>query len=91
MKYGNLRGTGLFVSPISLGTMNIQSLPSSEDAISLIHCALELGINAIDTAEVYDTSEELIGKALTPKKRDAVVLISKIYGRPSDKDIIAIQ
>lgn len=87
MRYRNLRGTGLFVSPISLGTMNMQSLPSSDGAIRLIHCALELGINIIDTAEVYGSSEELIGKALTPEKRDAVVLVSKVFGRPSNEDI----
>ena len=87
MKYRNLRGTGIFVSPISLGTMNIQSLPSNNDAIRLIHYALELGINTIDTAEDYGLSEELVGKALTHEKRDAVVLISKVFGRPSNEDI----
>lgn len=87
MKYRKLRGTGLFVSPVSLGTMNIQSMPSDNDAIRLIHHALDSGINIIDTAEVYCSSEELIGRALTPNKRDAVILVSKVFGRPSNHDL----
>jgi aryl-alcohol dehydrogenase-like predicted oxidoreductase len=38
--------------------------PEPADAIRLIHRALDLGINLIDTAREYGSSEELIGKAL---------------------------
>lgn len=38
--------------------------PSEADAVQLIRRAIDLGINLIDTAPGYGTSEELIGKAL---------------------------
>ena len=73
----------LDVSRIGLGTMGMSAYytgAGSDDAESLrtIHRALDLGINFIDTAEVYGpyTNEELVGKAIRGC-RDQVVLATK--------------
>lgn len=58
MRYRNLLETGLFVSLVSLNVMNIHFF-SNDDAIRHICCALELGIDTIDTAEVYTLSYAL--------------------------------
>jgi aryl-alcohol dehydrogenase-like predicted oxidoreductase len=58
-----------------------------EDAIRIIHKALDAGINFIDTADGYSAgeSELILGKALTGGRRDSVVLAVK-FGPPFDKD-----
>ena len=49
-----------------------------EDAINLIHKAVEQGVDFFDTAEVYEpyNNEELVGEALAPY-RDKVVIATK--------------
>jgi len=75
MRYRPLGTTGLKVSEISLGTVELgmdygfqgtghYRKPDERSAIALIHQAIDEGINLIDTAPVYGNSEELIGKAL---------------------------
>ncbi len=68
------------VSVIGLGGMNlsIANRPSQEDAIAVVHAALDAGITLIDTADVYclDDSdlghnEQLIAKALWSWAGDA--------------------
>src|ERR1043165_5575458 len=49
-----LGASGLLVSPICLGTMTFGSPVAEADAIRLTHAALDLGINFIDTANVYE-------------------------------------
>lgn len=80
--------TGLKVSPFTLGTMNFgpRGNASHSDSISIIHRALDAGINTIDTADVYSggESEEIVGKALnelgSKSRRDEVILASKFHG-----------
>ncbi len=74
---------GLTVSRIGLGAMGMSFAftgAGSDDAESIrtIHRALDLGVNFIDTAEVYGpyVNEELVGKAIKGR-RDDVVLATK--------------
>jgi len=75
--------TGLQVTPLCLGAMMFGAWgnPDHDDAIAIIHAALDAGINFIDTADVYSAgeSEEIVGKALAGR-RDDVVLATKVHG-----------
>ncbi len=58
-----------------------------DDAIQIIHKALDAGINFIDTADGYSAgeSEEILGKALAGGRREKVVLAVK-FGVPFGED-----
>jgi aryl-alcohol dehydrogenase-like predicted oxidoreductase len=75
-----LGGTGISVSKFALGTMHLGAWGNRDhdDAIRLIHRALDAGINLIDTADMYSNgeAERIIGKALRGR-RDDVVLATK--------------
>lgn len=83
MEYRTLGSTGLSVSAIGLGTWTMGGRwwgPANDaDSIATIHTALDLGINLVDTADVYGfgRSEKLLGQALTTR-RDDVVIASKV-------------
>ncbi len=88
MNYRELGASGLLVSPICLGTMTFGSPVAETDAVRLVHGAMDLGINFIDTANVYEgyarylgspggTAEEIVGKALVGR-RDQVVVATKV-------------
>lgn len=71
------------VSILGLGGGRIGlSKPSREEAIAIIHRALDLGVNYIDTASSYGQgeSEKRVGEALKGR-RDAVFLATKIDAR----------
>jgi myo-inositol catabolism protein IolS len=72
--------TGEKISPLILGSWEYgnQSMVEEERAISVISKAVELGINAIDTAESYGESERIVGKAIKRFKRDEVFIITKV-------------
>ncbi|WP_432194252.1 aldo/keto reductase [Streptomyces sp. bgisy027] len=53
MKYSPLGQTGVRVSQIALGTATFGVAPTAEDADRIVGTALDLGINFIDTADVY--------------------------------------
>lgn len=80
--------TGVRISPLTLGAMNFGAWgnPDHEDCIRIIHRALDEGINAIDTADVYSAgeSEEIVGKALAGGRRDDVFLATKFHGQVGD-------
>jgi aryl-alcohol dehydrogenase-like predicted oxidoreductase len=87
----------LEVSRIGLGTMGMSAYytgAGSDDAESIrtIQRALDLGVNFIDTAEVYGpyTNETLVGRALAGR-RDSVVLATK-FGLISHRkgDVLAV-
>ncbi|AGT32638.1 oxidoreductase [Geobacillus genomosp. 3] len=70
----------LYVSEIGLGCMSLGT--DERQAISLIHEALDRGINYLDTADLYDQglNEEFVGKAIKGK-RDQVVIATKVGNR----------
>src|SRR3984885_1436000 len=84
MNYRTLGRTGLKVSPLCLGAMMFGAWgnPDHDDSISIIHAALDSGINFIDTADVYSAgeSEVIVGKAIKHRRQD-VVLATKFHGK----------
>jgi aryl-alcohol dehydrogenase-like predicted oxidoreductase len=79
--------TGIHVSPYALGTMRFGQAGNTDhdECVRIIHRALDTGINVIDTADVYGDgngeSERIVGKALRGRRRDEVVLATKVNGR----------
>jgi aryl-alcohol dehydrogenase-like predicted oxidoreductase len=89
MDYRSLGRTGVSVSQLCLGAMMFGAFgnPDHDDAVRIIHKALDAGINFIDTADGYSAgeSEEIVGKALAGGRRENVVLAVK-FGVPSGMD-----
>ena len=87
MQYRTLGKTGIKVSPYALGTLMFATRvgnPDPEDSIRIIRKGLDAGINLVDTADAYEDSEEIVGRALKGR-RDTVVLATKV-GRPMGTD-----
>src|SRR5436190_2182030 len=79
MKKRKLGKSGLEVSAIGLGCMGMSfgygPPKDKQEMISLLHSAVERGVTLFDTAEMYGpfTNEELVGEALAPMRRQAVI------------------
>ncbi len=84
MKKKFLADTGIEVSQIGLGTVKFGrnqgvrypahfELPTDQEIQSLLSLAAELGINLLDTAPAYGTSEERLGKLLQGKRHDWIL------------------
>jgi aryl-alcohol dehydrogenase-like predicted oxidoreductase len=85
----NLGGEGLVVSELGLGCMGMSEFYGTgdeEESTATIHRAIELGINFLDTADMYGpfTNERLVGKAIADR-RDEVVLATK-FGNVRGED-----
>jgi aryl-alcohol dehydrogenase-like predicted oxidoreductase len=81
MERRRLGSQGLVVSEMGLGCMGMSEFYGTADeaeSIATIHRALELGIDLLDTADMYGpfTNEKLVGKAIRDR-RDEVVLATK--------------
>jgi aryl-alcohol dehydrogenase-like predicted oxidoreductase len=87
MEYTTLGSTGMSVSRLCLGTMNFGRdsegwrLDEGESR-EIIERAIDLGINFIDTANVYrdGESEAVVGDVLAEYDRDEFVVATKVYG-----------
>jgi aryl-alcohol dehydrogenase-like predicted oxidoreductase len=81
MQSRKLGRSGLTVSALGLGCMGMSEFYGPRDdneSVATIHRALDLGINFLDTADVYGpfTNEELVGRAIRGR-RDKIVLATK--------------
>jgi len=90
MKYLKLGNTGIKISKMVLGTMQMGWRIDEETSFKIMDRALELGINTFDTADIYSKwsedsypgkTEEIIGKWLKDREtRDDLILATKLYG-----------
>jgi aryl-alcohol dehydrogenase-like predicted oxidoreductase len=81
MNHRSLGTQGLTVSALGLGCMGMSEFYAGRDeaeSIATIHRALELGVDFLDTADMYGpfTNEELVGRAIKGR-RDQVILATK--------------
>jgi len=82
MKYRKLGASDLSVSEISLGSWLTYGVGVEQDrARACVDRAFELGINFIDTANVYGrgAAESVLGEVLAKRPRDSFVLATKVF------------
>ncbi|HMV77038.1 MAG TPA: aldo/keto reductase [Leptospiraceae bacterium] len=89
MKKRRLGKSGIVVSEIGMGTMTFGSTCDEPTAFKVMDKALDAGVDFFDTAEVYPVppdekyvfkTEEIVGKWLKARKRDSVIIASKVAG-----------
>lgn len=91
MKQRRLGKNGPMVSVIGLGCMGMSyayGTPDERESLATIDRALELGINFLDTADIYGTgaNEELVGRAIRGR-RESFVLATK-FGLVPGEDML---
>jgi aryl-alcohol dehydrogenase-like predicted oxidoreductase len=77
MEHRDLGGEGLSVSALGLGTMGVAwyGTPDDEEAVATMRRAIDLGVDFLDTSDVYASghSEELVGRAVAGRREDAIL------------------
>lgn len=87
MKYRNLGKSGLMMSEISIGSWLTYGFGVDNTvAFRCLDTAIDLGINVIDTADVYNRgeAERVIGTYLKTKNRQEIILATKVFGPMGD-------
>jgi aryl-alcohol dehydrogenase-like predicted oxidoreductase len=89
MQHRRLGRSAIVVSDICMGTMTFGSQVDEASALRILDRCYDAGINFYDTAEGYPVppdvkwvgrTEEIVGKWLKTKPRDAIVLATKVSG-----------
>ena len=89
MKYRQLGSSDLQISEISLGSwLTYSGGVEREKAAACVEKAFEVGINFIDTANIYGkgAAETFLGEVLENKPRDSYVLATKLFFPMTDTD-----
>lgn len=89
MRYRRLGSSDLRVSEISLGSWLTYGVGVERDAAAAcVAKAFDLGINFIDTANIYGrgSAETFLGEALAGRQRDSYVLATKLYFPMTERD-----
>ena len=86
MKQRTLGTSGPSVSALGLGLMGMSEFYGAiddEQSIATIHRALDLGVNLLDTADIYGGghNERLLGRALAGRRREEAVVATKFGSR----------
>lgn len=89
MRYRQLGSSDLHVSEISLGSWLTYGVGvDAENAAACVHRALDLGINLIDTANIYGrgAAESFLGAVLSGVSRDRYIIATKLFFPMTDTD-----
>ena len=84
MQYRSIPNSDIEVSPICLGTMTFGTPVKCDDAIRIVHWAIEQGINFFDTADMYEgydrkagsgggVAETILRKAIKDRRKEVVI------------------
>lgn len=89
MKYRRLGSSDLHVSEVSLGSWLTYGVGVDDsNAVACVNRAFELGINFIDTANIYGrgAAESFLGKVLEGRDRSSYILATKLFFPMTPKD-----
>jgi len=88
MEYTKLGRSTMSVSKICLGTMHFGPKATEEESHQILDRALDMGINFIDTANVYGRgkAESFLGEVLSGRERSSYILATKLYFPMSKTD-----
>jgi len=100
MKQRRLGRTGLVVSEICLGTMTFGNQADESTSHAILDRAWEAGVDFLDVAEVYPVppdpkyagrSEEIVGRWISDKPRDGIIVATKVAGPGAGWFIAAVR